>query len=169
MNYAYIDSQNLNLGIRSLGWQLDYKKFRVYLKEKYKIEVAYLFIGYIPKYQNLYSSLQKDGYVLKFKSILPDKDNNHKGNVDAELVLQTVVDYYERNFKNAIIITSDSDFCCLVDFLYKNKCLLRVVSPCKEKCSVLLRKIAQERIDFMTNLETKLSYKNKKHRLRTSP
>ena len=25
LNYAFIDGQNLNLGIRSLGWKLDYK------------------------------------------------------------------------------------------------------------------------------------------------
>jgi len=25
-NYAFIDSQNLNLGVLSLGWKLDYKK-----------------------------------------------------------------------------------------------------------------------------------------------
>jgi hypothetical protein len=33
-NYAFIDSQNLNLGIRILGWKLDYARFRIYLKEK---------------------------------------------------------------------------------------------------------------------------------------
>jgi len=27
-NYAFIDAQNLNLGIQSLGWKLNYKKFR---------------------------------------------------------------------------------------------------------------------------------------------
>ena len=37
-NYAFIDSQNLNLGIQKLGWKLDYRKFRVYLKEKYNIQ-----------------------------------------------------------------------------------------------------------------------------------
>ena len=31
-NYAFIDSQNLNLGIQSMGWKLDWKKFRVYFK-----------------------------------------------------------------------------------------------------------------------------------------
>ena len=30
--YAFIDSQNLNLGVRSQGWKLDYGKFRLYLK-----------------------------------------------------------------------------------------------------------------------------------------
>jgi len=31
-NYAFIDSQNLNLGIQSLGWKLDFAKFHRYLK-----------------------------------------------------------------------------------------------------------------------------------------
>ena len=30
-NYAFIDSQNLNLGVRSLGWRLDWRKLRQYL------------------------------------------------------------------------------------------------------------------------------------------
>ena len=42
-NYAFIDSQNLNLGIQLLGWKLDYKKFRIYLKEKYNVTKAYIF------------------------------------------------------------------------------------------------------------------------------
>jgi len=33
-NYAFIDSNNLNLGIQSLGWKLDFRRFRRYLKEK---------------------------------------------------------------------------------------------------------------------------------------
>lgn len=44
-NYAFIDSQNLNLGVQDLGWQLDFKRFRVYLKEKFHVRRAYLFLG----------------------------------------------------------------------------------------------------------------------------
>ena len=33
-NIGFIDGQNLNMGIKNLGWSLDFKKFRVYLKEK---------------------------------------------------------------------------------------------------------------------------------------
>lgn len=32
-NYAFIDSQNLNLGINKLNWKLDFKKFRIYLSD----------------------------------------------------------------------------------------------------------------------------------------
>jgi len=35
-NYAFIDSNNLNLAIQELGWKLDFKRFRIYLKEKHK-------------------------------------------------------------------------------------------------------------------------------------
>ena len=56
-NYAFIDSQNVNLGVEELGWKLDFRKLRIYLQEKYSVKTAYLFIGYLPENKNLYSSL----------------------------------------------------------------------------------------------------------------
>ena len=158
-NYAFIDSQNFNLGIQSLGWKLDFGKFRRYLKEKYRVEVAYLFIGYIPQNQDLYSSLQKAGYILMFKPVVLNKDGDCKGNVDANLVLQTMIDY--NNYDRAVIVTSDGDFCCLVKYLYENKKLKLVMSPYFEKCSVLLKQSAKEKIVFFNNLKEKLEYKRK--------
>lgn len=165
--YAFIDSNNLNLGIKSLGWELDYRRFRIYLQEKYGVSVAYLFIGYVPTNQDLYSSLQKAGYVLVLKPTLPDKDGRVKGNVDADLVLQAMIDY--EKYDQAVIVTSDGDFYSLAKHLYENTKLLCVMSPYVKTCSVLLRKSAKERIVFMDNLRQKLEYKKKKHRLRTEP
>ena len=125
-NYAFIDGQNLNLGIKSLGWSLDSKKFRIYLKEKYSVTVAYYFIGYLPENQDLYSALQKYGYYLIFKPIIADGKNKPKGNVDADLVLRVMLDYHK--FDKAIIITSDGDFYCLVKYLYQNNKLKFVPS-----------------------------------------
>jgi len=158
--YAFIDSQNLNLGIKSLGWNLDFKKFRVYLREKYHVTTAYLFIGYISTNQDLYSSLQKDGYVLIFKPTLPDKNGQIKGNVDADLVLQAMIDY--KKYNQAIIVSSDGDFYSLVKYLYEHKKLLYVMSPYVKTCSILLKKSAREKIVFMNNLKKKLKYKKRK-------
>jgi len=158
--YAFIDSQNLNLGIKSLGWNLDFKKFRVYLREKYHVTTAYLFIGYISTNQDLYSSLQKDGYVLIFKPTLPDKNGQIKGNVDADLVLQAMIDY--KKYNQAIIVFSDGDFYSLVKYLYEHKKLLYVMSPYVKTCSILLKKSAREKIVFMNNLKKKLKYKKRK-------
>ena len=160
-NHAYIDSQNLNLGIQSLGWKLDYKKFRVYLAEKYSVKVAYLFIGFIPQNQELYSSLQKNGYILKFKPVLTNKDGSHKGNVDADLVLQVAIDYFEKNFDKVVLVTSDGDFYSLINFLYEKEKLEKVISPYYKSCSSFLKSTAKDRLIFVNNLKKKLQYTKK--------
>ena len=69
-NFAFIDAQNVHLGIKSLGWQIDWGRFRVYLRDKYKVAEAYLFIGYLPDNQKLYTHLQKCGFILMFKPLV---------------------------------------------------------------------------------------------------
>lgn len=166
-NFAFIDSQNVNLGIRDLGWKLDWKKFRVYLKEKYGVETAYMFIGYIEENQDLYLSLQKNGYILIFKEILRNKDGFVKGNCDAELVLQAMIDY--KKYEKAVIVSGDGDFACLVRHLKKQNKLMKVLVPNTTKYSALLKKAAaNECLDFMNNLKNKLAY-NEKHPIRTKP
>jgi len=156
-NFAFIDGQNLNLGIKNLGWKLDFARFRKYLAEKYSITTAYYFIGYVPGNQPLYSMLQKMRYVLVLKPTIPDADGNIKGNIDADLVLQAMIDF--SNYDQAIIISSDGDFYSLVKHLYQNNKLRFVMSPYVETCSTLLKKEAKERIVFMDNLRKKLEYK----------
>ena len=108
VNYAFIDGQNLNLSIQALGWKLDFKKFRVYLKEKFGVNVAYYFIGYVDGNSELYKSLQLDGYILVFKPTLILADGKIKGNVDAELVLHTMIEL--PNYEKAVIVSGDGDF-----------------------------------------------------------
>lgn len=156
-NYAFIDSQNLNFGIRKLGWRLSYKKFFVYLREKYGVVRAYVFIGFIASNQNLYDSLQEAGFVLKFKPTIPDKKGNLKGNVDADMVLQVMLDF--NSFDKSIIVSSDGDFYSLVNYLYNNNKLETVLSPDEKNCSSLLRQNAKEKIFYMDNLRQKLEYK----------
>jgi len=158
-NYAFIDSQNLNLSIKRLGWKLDFFRFRVYLREKYNVGVAYLFIGYLPENQDLYNSLQKYGYVLIFKPTLKYKDGKVKGNCDAELVLQAMVDY--RNYEKAIIVSGDGDFHCLINYLTQKNKLEKVLIPDKFSYSALLKKFAANKLTFINDLKQKLEYKNK--------
>lgn len=155
-NYAFIDSQNLNLGVRELGWRLDFKKFRIYLKDKYFVKKAYLFIGFIPENQDMYVKLQNDGYVLIFKPTLPDKDGKHKGNVDADLVLRAMIDF--NDYGQAVIVTSDGDFYCLAQYLNSRHKLKAIISPNSAKCSVLLKRVVNEKIFFMDKLREKLAY-----------
>ena len=156
-NYAFIDSQNLNLGIQKLGWKLDYKKFRVYLKEKYHVEKAYLFIGFVALNQGLYDRLQESGFILRFKPTIPDENGNIKGNVDADLVLRAALEIPE--YDKAVIVSSDGDFYSLVQHLYEAGKLCVVLSPDKKNCASLLKQTAKEKIIFMDNLRNKLEYR----------
>src|SRR5688572_30114943 len=119
-NFAYIDGANLHKGIMDLGWRLDYHRFRVWLKEKYGVKRAYLFIGLVPKYKDLYTRLQEAGFTLVFKETTFDDHGRVKGNCDADLVLQATRDFYENHFEQAILVSSDGDYASLVKFFYAN-------------------------------------------------
>lgn len=155
-NFAFIDSQNVYKGTRrDLGWKLDWFRFRTYLNDKYDVSRAYLFIGFIPEHNDIYDELQKAGFILKFKPVLPNGEDGVKGNVDADLVLQAMIDYQE--YDKAIIVSSDGDFYSLVRYLNNKKKLQAVLSPTRKKCSVLLRKSARDKMVYMDNLQNKLS------------
>ena len=106
-NFAYIDGANLYKGIASLGWSLDYKRFRVWLSEKYGVKNAYLFLGLVPKYKELYKHLQEAGFTIVFKEVIYDGSGKPKGNCDADLVLQATCDAFENRFNKAVIVSSD--------------------------------------------------------------
>lgn len=155
--YAFIDSQNLNLGIQGLGWKLDFARFRVYLKDKFGVSKAFIFVGYMAENEKLYEFLKKSGYVLIFKPTIVDSEGKAKGNVDAELVLYSAAIEY-KNYDQAVIISGDGDFFCLIDFLKKKKKLKRVFVPNKKKFSRLLWEFKDD-LEFGNNLKTKLAYR----------
>lgn len=162
-NYAFIDSQNLNLGVLDQGWKLDFARFRVYLKDKYRVDKAFLFIGYVMGNEARYSSLQNAGFHLIFKPTLEYKKGKKvlvKGNVDAELVLHSMIEY--SNYDKAVIVSGDGDFHCLIKYLSEKEKLLKLLIPNQFKYSALLRKFISY-IDFLSPLRSKLGKEKERH------
>lgn len=155
-NFAFIDSQNVHFGVRDQGWLLDWRRFRVYLRDKYDVEEAYVFIGYVPGKEHIYTMLQQAGFIAIFKPTLEvrkGKTKIVKGNVDAELVLHTMIEW--DNYENALIISGDGDFHCLVEHLIKHEKLLKLVIPNSRKYSALLRTF-HDRIVYLDTLRSKI-------------
>ena len=150
--YAFIDSQNLNLGVQKLGWKMDWRKFRKFLEEKYGVGKVYMFIGYIPEFESLYEQMHDAGYSVVLKptfdmtrprpelvetknelDYITSKPGEHeekkpvKGNIDAELVLWAMKEM--SNYDKAIIVSGDGDFYCLVEYLERKKRLLHLLAP----------------------------------------
>ena len=156
-NYAFIDGNNLHLSVINIGWKLDYRKFRNYLADKYDVVNAYYFIGEVPEMEGLYANLRRYGFELIFKPPIKDKDGNYKGNVDAELVLQAMIDL--KKYDGAVIVTSDGDFSCLVKYLNEVGKLKRLLAASRYGCSKYLRQAAGSKVDYMDDLKNKLEYK----------
>ena len=147
-NYAFIDAQNVHLSVKRLGWEIDWKRFRVLLRERFGVSKAQLFIGLIPGNTALYQYLQSSGFELVFKDTIEMKDGVRKGNVDAELVLYAAAIEFQ-NYDKAVIVSGDGDFACLVDFLQKKNKLRAVVVPDENKYSALLKKYSTKDDNIM--------------------
>ena len=160
-NFAYIDGANLHRGVESLGWKLDYRRFRSWIRQKFSVADAYLFIGLMPKHAALYTSLQNAGYKLVFKEVVYDGKGNAKGNCDADLVLHAVRDYYENGVATVILVSSDGDYAPLVKFWLEKGIHCTILSPASiRKCSILLKRIGVP-IVYLEDVKRKLWYSSK--------
>ncbi len=166
--FAFIDSQNLNMGVNCdvkrgskktySGWKLDFKKFRVYLKDKHKVDTAFIFIGNLPGNEGLYEYLQRAGYVLILKPTTSYKDGDGKtkvkGNVDTDLVLYASAREIN-NYDKAVIVSGDGDFLSLYDYLEEQDKLGIILVPNKQNYSSLLNKYSKY-FDFVSVNKKKL-------------
>lgn len=168
VTYAFIDSQNLNLGVRELGWRLDQVRFRKYLSDKYHVQKAYIFIGFLPENARLYAALQDAGFICIFRPTLIYKDGTTKGNCDAELVLQAMIDF--DNYDKAIIVSGDGDFQCLAKYLHEQGKLGALLIPDQQKFSALLKFDALKVYHrFIGDLRKKLQYSDTKTGTKKNP
>ncbi len=151
-NFAFIDSQNLNLGIESQGWKLDFSKFRIYLKHRFFVTQAYIFIGYVSGYESLYVYLQKCGYIVIHKPTL-EIDGKIKDNCDADLVLHTMIEY--ENYDKAVIVSGDGDFHCLLEYLEQKDKLEKLLVPNYRSYSSLLKRFNRDTV-FLNQLKEKI-------------
>lgn len=161
-NYAFIDGQNLNAGVKALGWKLDHKKFREFLQKSFNVERAYMFVGYMEEHQDLYNALQESGFILVFKPLIRREDKEVKGNVDAELVLQTMVDIEKYN--QAVIVSGDGDFAGLIRHLASQNKLCQVIIPNRERYSSLFDRLEQfdkAHVTYVNDLRNELAYRDR--------
>jgi uncharacterized LabA/DUF88 family protein len=131
----------LHLG---LDWKIDFVRFRVYLREKLKVETAYYFFGYISdKHLSVYIKLQEAGFVLVFKEHKENFIGKKKGNVDTDIVLEvmkTVVD--DEDSSRIILVSGDGDYKKMVDYLIEKKKFAKIIFPNRKRASSLYRKLA---------------------------
>lgn len=179
--YAFIDSQNLNLGIQRMGWKMDWRKFRQFLQDKYGVSQAYMFIGYMSENEALYEYMHELGFLIVLKPtvdvLIPaetalkpehgghkkgDADDKEKpvikGNIDADLVLHAMKEL--PNYSKAIIVSGDGDFFSLAEYLQQEGKLACIMTPNWQYSSLL--KPFEDQIVRLDTLRRQLAYHDRK-------
>jgi len=174
--YAFIDSQNLNLGVQRMGWKLDWRKFRQFLADKYNVTQAYMFIGYMSENESMYEYMHELGYLVVLKPTIDVKALHQttaldtpvtpsgkeadepksmiKGNVDAELVLYAMKEL--THYSQAIIVSGDGDFFSLAEYLQQQGKLSHILTPNWQYSSLL--KVFEPQIVRLDQLRRQLAY-----------
>lgn len=165
---VYIDGANLDKGISRLGWNINYEKLLVWLREKHKISKAIFFTGKIEYMSSFYSELEKIGYIMVFRETVRGIGGKIKGNCDTEMVLRATIDMFEESYDQAIIISGDGDFACLVNFLKSKSKIKAVFAPHSDRCSILLKRTGVP-ITFLSELKETLQKEKAPNEDETSP
>lgn len=169
-NYAYIDGQNLKMGTVDTNppWRIDLGRFRVYLKEKYSVEKAFYYMGYVidgSDYEKLYEYIQDSGFILVFREHNSAMLGKKKGNVDTDIVLNVMKRICQKeNFHKIILVSGDGDYKGLVDFLIEQNKFEKILFPNKKYASSLYKQLEPRYFDYLNSPSVQHKIERKKRR-----
>lgn len=142
-NIAFIDGQNLYFSGKTAGLDIDLSRFRVYLREKYKVEYAYYYLGSIlDEHLDLYNEIKKSGFILVFREHGQEMTSIKKGNVDTDIVFDMMKNFIKnKDFEKILLVSGDGDYFKTVRFLIEENRFLKILFPSKKSASSLYKMI----------------------------
>lgn len=181
-NLAFIDAQNLYFGTTKCNdcaqtlkkeikemkfsdcrcgkaWKVDLAKFRVYLKDKYRVSEAYYVLGYVEdSHDDLYKEIQKAGFIVIFKEHKSLLRSKKRGNVDTDIVFEIMKNIIDNpDFDKIVLVSGDGDYKKLIDYLIKKGRFEKILFPNRKFFSSLYKGYGSERFDYLENIKTHIS------------
>lgn len=154
-NLAFIDGQNLHMGTQSteIPWKVNLLRLRRYLLEKYSVNIAYYYIGFLQsENQSLYEKIQEAGFILIFRKHNCSMVGKKKGNVDSDIIFDVMKKLYRKEeFEKIVLISGDGDYKMLVDFLIEENRFEKILFPNQKYASSLYKGITDK---FFSNLDS---------------
>ncbi len=164
-NIAFIDGQNLRLWTSTEWWAVDYKKFRIYLNDKFHVTEAYYYLWYVSEEeQDLYKSLQKAWFIVSFREHSSNMMGKKKWNVDVDIVFEIMKSLIERSDYSKIALVSwDGDYIKAVKYLISKDKLKTLLFPNRQYSSLYRKLDAKYRINIsLPDIRAKIEYTKKK-------
>ena len=144
-NIAYIDGQNLHLGTKAEGWQIDFTRFRIYLRDKYKVSEAYYFMWFFDETASkLYTKLEEAWFIVVMRDHTVNLVGKKKGNVDVDIVFEMMKSLIENeSFDKIVLVSGDGDYIKPVKYLIERWKFKKILFP-NGKYSTLYKKIKHQ-------------------------
>ena len=135
-----------------------FTKLHQQLADKYNIKEAYYFLGYVQEInQEIYSEIQKAGFILVFKQHNPVMLGKKKGNVDTDIVFEIMKKLYRKDsFEKIVLVSGDGDYKLLVDFLIEEKKFKKVLFPNRKFASSLYKKLSNNYFAYLDDHDIKV-------------
>ncbi|MFA6365289.1 MAG: NYN domain-containing protein [Candidatus Paceibacterota bacterium] len=153
-----IPLENIRLADCTCGsaWEVNLKKFRIYLEENYDVSEAYYFLGNLQdRNEELYKDIQKAGFILVFKEHHNKLKSRKKGNIDADLVFEVMKNLQDNHELNQVVVVSgDGDYKKLINYLILKGKFKKILFPNKEYASSLYDEFGGEFFDYLENIKT---------------
>lgn len=157
---VYIDAQNIHKSTQDVWWTIDWKEFFDYMKRKFEVNIIKIFLGYVERYETLYTKLRDAWYEIVFKETMLLPDWNIKWNVDIDIAIHAILDLVEWWLKKAYLVTGDWDYNILVKLFRDREVLWRVFIPHRDKASKLLKKAAWPHVQVLEDIRYFIEKKN---------
>lgn len=161
INIAYIDGQNLHMGTtkNTPKWQVDLKRFRIYLKDKYHVDKAYYFLGFVQEgvnFDELYEEIQTAGFILVFRQHNSAMLGKKKGNVDSDIIFSIMKRLVQKDtFNKVVLVSGDGDYKMLVDFLIEKDRFKKILFPNRRFSSSLYKSISAKYFAALDDADVK--------------
>ncbi len=161
----------MHLWTASENWKIDFKRFRIYLKDKFKVNEVYFFLWFLSEdEQELYTRLQKNWYILVFREHSSELKWTKKWNVDVDIVFSIMKRIIEENdFDKIVLVSWDWDYIKLIKYLISKDLFKKILFP-NRKYSSLYRQI-QDSFSItlsVPDIRERLEYKKRKQKKETA-
>ena len=160
-NIAFIDWQNLYLWTSSEKWQIDFERFRIYLKDKFKIHRVYYFLWFLDENeQELYTRLQESGFILIFREHNSNMKWKKKWNVDVDICFEMMKNACNnQNFDKIILVSWDWDYIKVVKHLIEINRFKKILFPNYKYSSLYKQLETRYRLNIsLPDIKKKINY-----------
>ena len=147
---VFIDVQNLQEVFEKQGAEIRYDKLKEYLEKEYARMGGEIlkFVAFIPyklddeKRFKLVDAISLAGYRVITKIAKERPDGSVKANMDLEIAIEVLVMY--KVLDEIVLITGDSDFAPLIDYVAKRGIRVRIIGPGRGPTSIELIREADD-------------------------